>query len=194
MIAKLMLTSIVLCILFSCGKSKEDPVQTESMNFKMNGTAYALDGFKFTGGSPAAGNFRLRSETNFGTTTGVPSDFPYWFDIRKTSAGSICGVLMPKNFPIPYIDSLGDCNFQIPVADQSGNPLLPEEIYYYESGTMNFTKSNCGSRSYFEISCLCMLTANMCNLNGTFNLIFRNGLNQSVTLTEGKLFMEDVFQ
>lgn len=192
MIVKLMLTSIALCILFSC--DKEDPVQTESMNFKMNGTAYALDEFKFTAGSPAAGNFRLRSATDYGGTTGVPTDFPYWFDIRKTSAGSICGVLMPTNFPVPYIDSLGDCNFQIPVTDHSGNPLLPEEVYYYESGTINFTKSNCSSESYFEITCLCTLKADMCDLNGTFNLTFRNGLNQTVTLTEGKLFRENVFQ
>jgi hypothetical protein len=192
MLAKLMLTSITLCMLFSCGK--EDPVQTVSMNFKMNGTAYALDEFKFTVGSPAAGNFRLRSATDYGGTTGVPTDFPYWFDIRKTSAGSICAVLMPKKSPVPYIASPGDCNFQIPGTDVDGNPLLPEEIYYYESGTINFTKSNCADTKYFEISCLCSLPANMCDLNGTFNLTFRNGLNQSVTLTEGKLFRKNVFQ
>ena len=194
MIAKLMVGSVVLCILCSCSKDKKEPVQTESMNFKMNGTEYVLDEFKFGAGSPAAGNFRLRSATNFGTTTGVPTDFPYWFDIRKTSSGSICAVLMPKSFPIPYIDSLGDCNFQIPVADQNGNVLSPDEIYYYESGTINFTKSNCENESYFEITCLCTLNADMCDLNGTFNLTFKNGLNQIVTLTDGKLFQANVFQ
>jgi len=106
MIAKLMVGSVVLCILCSCSKDKKEPVQTESMNFKMNGTEYVLDEFKFGAGSPAAGNFRLRSATNYGTTIGVPTDFPYWFDIRKSSSGSICAVLMPKSFPIHILTAL----------------------------------------------------------------------------------------
>ena len=180
--------------MLSCNKENPTVDTKSSMSFKVNGAVYQFDEFKFIGGSPAAGNFRIRSAVNFGTSIGVPTDFPYWFDIRKSSTGAICAALMPNNFPLPYIDSLGLCNFQIPAVDMNGAPLSAQSVYYYESGTISFSKSNCASKDYFDINCLCTLMAQMCDLNGDFSLTFRNGLNQTMTLTEGKFFIKNVFQ
>ncbi|HSB94666.1 MAG TPA: hypothetical protein VLC28_16195 [Flavitalea sp.] len=187
---------VITCAFYSCSKKSEDspPAPKASLSFKMNGAEYTFDISTFSAGSPAAGNCRIVSAVEFGTTKGVQTNFPYWFDIRKTVAGSICATLIPTKTAVPYYMNIQDCNFQIPTVDTSGNALLSQEIFVYDKGTMSFSKSNCGEKKYFEINCLCTETANMCDLNGTFNLTFKNELGEMLTLTDGKFVWPSAFQ
>lgn len=189
----ILFTAAISILLFTTCK-KEDKQQgstKRSMTFKMDGTEYTFDITQFVGGSDSAGNFRIVSAENTFTGQDQPTDFPYWFDIRQSSTGAICAVLMPKEFPIPYIDSLGRCNFQIPVVDQNGNSLSADKVFYYQSGKIDYSRLDCGNRSYFEDYCLCTITDYRCDLSGTLSLKFTNGLNESVSLVEGKFFMPD---
>lgn len=193
--ASLLIACVIVYALFSCGSSDDDPGPVQSMSFKMNGTEYKFDKTQFQGGSPDAGYMWIKSAPDpIKNRTGVATDFPYWFDIQKSSAGTICALLIPKEFPIPFIDSLGDCNFQIPTIDMNGNPLDEQKVYHYESGTISFSKINCATRSYYDLYCLCTRSSPMCDLAGTFNLTFRNGLNETITLTDGNFFVPDVYQ
>lgn len=179
--------------LLSCTKS-EDPAPTTHMSFKMNGTEYKFDVTQFDGGSPATGDIRLRSGIIPGASIGTQTDFPYWFDLRKSNTGTICAVLMPKEFHIPYIENAANCNFAIPTTDIDGNPLSAEQVFHYESGTITFSKHNCGNKPYFDIRCVCTLKADVCDLKGSFNLTFRNGVEESITLSDGTLFIAGDFQ
>jgi hypothetical protein len=190
---KALLLCLAVCTLFSCKRDDPEKPLKPHLSFSMNGTEYTFDVMQFTVASPATGGiFRIRSSTNIGTGQGQPTDFSYWFDIRKTDAEGICAVLMPKKFPIPYIDSIGNCNFAIPTVDLNGNGLDPANVYYYTSGTINYAKSNCGNKSYYGVYCLGTQHADMCDVSGTFTPTFRNGINETITLDAGKLMMPNV--
>jgi hypothetical protein len=167
-------------------QKERSPCFKKLYELKMNSTEYLFDVTNFEAWCPGTEICRIRSQTIWGTTTGVATDFPYWFDIRRSRSGSICAILMPKEFPIPYIDIPGACNFQIPTADVNGNPLSIQKVYFYDQGTLNYSKFNCGNKKYFDIYCLCSTYKAMCDLKGTFNLTFRNGLGEIITLSDGK--------
>jgi hypothetical protein len=192
---KALLLCLAVCTLFSCKKDEKDGPLKPHLSFSMNGTKYTFDVTQFIVASPATGGFfRIRSSTNIGTGQGQTTDFPYWFDIRKTDAEGICAILMPREFPIPNIDSIGNCNFAIHTVDLNGNGLDPADVYYYASDTINYAKSNCSNNSYYDVYCLCTQHADMCNVSGTFTPTFRNGINETITLDAWKLTMPNVRQ
>ena len=190
----LLLTVFSISLLFSCSKEKQDPPAQSLTSFKMNGTQFKFDTRTFNITNSNGGNFRLSSNISSGNPTVTATDFPYWFDIRKSANGTICGILLPKEFLLPVTYTPGSCNFDIRTQDANGNPLPVQNIYYYQSGVINFLKTNCGSKPYFNIFCLCTEQAQMCDMSGTFNISFKNGLNEMITLTDGNFFSTGVFQ
>ena len=190
----LLLTTFSISLFFSCGKEKPVALAQPSMSFKLNVTDFKFDSRTFNTTNANGGNFRLTSYTSPGSPAAVPYDFPYWLDIRKSANGTICGILLPKEFALPVTYTPGTCDFDIRTQDTYGNPLPMQNIYYYQSGVINFSKSNCGSKPFFNIFCLCTEQAQVCDMNGTFSLSFKNGLNEIITITDGKFFATSVFQ
>jgi hypothetical protein len=190
----LLLILFFTSLLFSCSKQKPAPIALSSLNFKMNGADFKFDSRAFSITNANGGNFRLTCGISNSSPGGVFTDFPYLLDIRKSTNGTICGILLPREFLFPVTYTPGTCDFDIRTQDANGNALPVQNIYYYQSGAIDFIKSNCGSKPYFNIFCLCTEQAQMCEMNGTFNMSFKNGLNEIITITGGKFFSTGVLQ
>jgi hypothetical protein len=191
---KLLLTLFSIWFLFSCTKEKPAPLAQSSLSFKMNGADFKFDTRSFGTTNANGGNFRLTCGISYTSPGGVVSDFPFLLDIRKSANGTICGILLPRDFMFPVTYTPGSCDFDIRTQDVNGNALPIQNIYYYQSGNINFLKSNCGSKPYFNIFCLCTEQAQICDMDGTFTMSFKNGLNEMITITDGKFFATGVFQ
>ena len=104
-------------------------------------------------------------------------------------------MLMSKEFQLGYTENLDSCDFKISNIDLYGNPIPIPYAYFYESGIITYTKKDCGIRNYFDVfGCFCNKTAYMCDLEGTFNLTFKNDLGERITLTDGKFSQPSVIQ
>ncbi|MGV3587730.1 MAG: hypothetical protein ACO1OF_12050 [Adhaeribacter sp.] len=170
-----------------CSSGEEpEPPKRNYLSFKMNGVVYTLRPDEFNGNSFANNNFNIQNTTTVSAS-------PFQFDIRKVGS-DICGIIVPKNYQMPFVNSRENCTFDLAAVAPDGSPLPPENVYYYQSGNITFTKTACGPRPAFNILCLCTQQTPMCDLSGTFELTFKNGLNETVTLSEGKILMYGVFQ
>jgi hypothetical protein len=184
-----LLAALIVGVSFcSCKKeNKERSRSKTTMSFKMNGTEYTFDVAQFDVQKLESGAFRIISIQ----ASSQSNNFPYFFDIRKSNTQGICGVLIPKGFQFKLSGPPEHCNLPIPTLNQNGDSVSVESAFYYASGTFDYSKSNCGNKTYFELSCLCNMQGTACDVSGTFNLTFKNGFNETITLTDGNFFRRD---
>lgn len=114
--------------------------------------------------------------------------FPYQFRVTKID-GVLCGALVPKAYPWPFAM---DC--EQPEKDLAGNPLAKEKVYFLETGSLSYNKKHCGNRDYFSFACWCRGQEAVCDVSGDFNLTFKNGLNETIALLDGKFSLYNVLQ
>ncbi len=85
----------------------------------------------------------------------------------------VCGYLQPTGSSVSSTGA--NCNLH-----SGGNPIDSVAVYWYESGSINFTYSDCK-----DVTAAIVPGQKDCAINGTFDLVLTNKNNQKMRLTNG---------
>jgi hypothetical protein len=75
----------------------------------------------------------------------------------------------------------GDCQ----LSDFSGSPIDSALVYIYQSGSMNVSYNNCSTAKLIDLSGN-HVTAQYCDMQGSFDLVLKNKENKLITISDGK--------
>ena len=71
----------------------------------------------------------------------------------------------------------------------SGTAIDSVAVYLYQSGSATLTYKNCTQKSEYEPFTGRTVSYDICDANGTFNLVLKNKENKTITITNGVLEM-----
>lgn len=69
----------------------------------------------------------------------------------------------------------------------SGMPIDSVAVYLYQSGLVNIAYKNCSHKSEYDPYTGSAVSYDVCDADGTFNLILKNKENKMISITDGKL-------
>ncbi|MEP7144103.1 MAG: hypothetical protein ABI707_14570 [Ferruginibacter sp.] len=69
----------------------------------------------------------------------------------------------------------------------SGSPIDSVSVYIYQSGSMNISYKNCYHKSVYDIVTGNTDSYDVCDADGTFNLILKNKENKTINITDGSI-------
>jgi hypothetical protein len=155
---------IFIFILTDCKKSSPGHTVTDNtFSFSYNGTQYAL--------APLSNEYGVDSTTISITKLDIFSA-PIYYKIPD------CAYYVTDN---SMVNVSGDCQ----LTNGSGLPIDSAAVYIYQSGSLNVAYSNCSSVSLVDFSGH-YVTAQYCDMAGSFNLVLKNNENKLITISDGK--------
>jgi hypothetical protein len=169
---------IILSAFFSlftgCKKSSDSISYETKISFTYNGQQYnhnsssnIMTDVILVQGIPLFVNFT-------GIEIGDPGLLGGTIIILSRSSGNIqCSYLRPTGMLVS--SSAGNCNLT-----NGGNPIDSVQVYWYESGSINFSYSDCRNLTGATIP-----GQKDCKTTGSFDLILTNKNNQKIKLTNG---------
>lgn len=75
----------------------------------------------------------------------------------------------------------------------SGLPIDSAVVYIYQSGSLNVTYSNCSSVSLIDLSGN-HVTAEYCDMEGSFDLVLKNNENKLITISDGHFIQYQILR
>jgi len=148
----------------ACEKISPDPPTDGKLSFTYNGTQYVLpyqQGWDFI----YSGIIIVRPDIFKGDIL-----FPY----------SNCAYLDPNH----AVQLSPNCQLT-----SQGSPIDSVNVYIYQSGSMNISYKNCKDKSGNDPGPggAGRFIYELCDIDGTFDLILKNKENKTITITEGKI-------
>jgi hypothetical protein len=165
------------CLCFAgCKKNNDSPSYETKISFNYNGQQYnrthpssIFSDFILVQGQILLVNFTglgIEDENNLLQGKIV---------LLARNPGTIpCAYLQPTGSSVSALG--GDCNR----LQAGGNPIDSVRVYWYESGSVNFSYSDCKA-----ITSATVPGQNDCAISGTFNITLTNKNNQKIILTNG---------
>ena len=75
-----------------------------------------------------------------------------------------------------------------------GLPIDSVKVYLYQSGSVNIAYKNCSVKSGHDPVTGTKSSYNVCDANGSFNLVLKNKKNKTITITNGTLELYRIAQ
>lgn len=95
-----------------------------------------------------------------------------------------CAYLVPRDNG-GHLDLTGNCQ----LINTSGAPLDSIAVYLYQSGTANVSYKNCRPKTQYDPITGTYFTFDVCDANGTFDLVLKNKENKTIEITNGTFEM-----
>ena len=162
-------TLFLLFTFFNCKKETSPPGRStlkSNISFKYNGNLYTL-----TYVSEGAQEWGVDGNNLY-------IDRPDIFNGRIDFIRSGCAYLRPSGGSATL-----DANCE-PVY-VAGDPLDFRTVYYYKTGAVNVTYTNCETKSEYDINTGINNTYMLCDGSGAFNLELQNKNGEIISITKG---------
>ncbi len=158
----------ILVLTTACKKTHSKSPADGKFSFTYNGTEYVLPYKEGTAewGIENSGIFINRPDLFKGII-----HFPY----------ANCAYLDPNANGL-YVQLAASCQLTA-----LGMPIDSIAVYLYQTGLVNISYKNCSHKSEYDPYSGRTLSYDVCDADGTFNLILKNKENKTITITEGKL-------
>jgi hypothetical protein len=172
---KIIILSAFFSVFAGCKKSIDSISSYETkISFTYNGQQYNHSSTS----SIMTDNILVQGIPLFVNFTGIAIEDPGLLGgtiiILSRSSGNIqCSYLRPTGMLVS--SATGNCNLT-----NGGNPIDSVQVYWYESGSINFSYSDCRNLTGTTIP-----GQRDCRITGSFDLTLTNKNNQKIKLTNG---------
>lgn len=160
--------AIIWLLLSACNKDTMEGRSTNksSLAFKYNGMQYNLTYVDYP--------VLEWSASDHGLLINRPDIFNAVISFPRTGCA----------FSEPYQGAIYD-NGNCELLNSSGSAIDSVSIYIYESGTLDFSYTNCEIKQLYDPVTGTNYTRQLCDGNGSFNLALKNKEDNHITISDG---------
>lgn len=176
---RLFASILFIIVLSSCTKKNEpaDPDNAPKFSYEFNGKKYS--------GSGVAGYIVYNNSFN-GIVIEREDLFGGTISFHKNSSlSNNCAYLTPTGQQ--FVVQQPGCIFY-----NYGNPIDSVKVYFYRSGIMNYSTSNCKHKKEPDLVFGGYIEYDVCDINGTFSLTLGNKNNQTIVITNGSFTIYEI--